>query len=63
MRVSELISKLEKFKKEHGDVLLYAERDDGRSSWVSPANLSIEYKGRYPNFKDKKYVINVASGY
>lgn len=63
MRVSELITILEKFKKEHGDVLLYAERDDGHSSWVSPANLSIEYKGRYPNFNDKKYVIDLAAGY
>lgn len=63
MRVSELISKLEKFKQEHDDVLLYSEKEDGRSSWISPANLSIEYKGRYPNFKDKKYVIDLASGY
>lgn len=41
MKISKLIEELEKYKQLHGDMVLFAERNSGRDSWISPVRLHI----------------------
>lgn len=35
MKITDIITELQKAKTKYGDVQLYTENDDGRSTWVS----------------------------
>ena len=56
MRISELIKYLQEQQKRFGDIPLVSEKDDGRSSWVSPTTLQIKYK---QNWKTKTYQYHI----
>lgn len=43
MKISEFIRWLEKKQKELGDIYLYAEHDDGRSTWGAKVSPSIKH--------------------
>lgn len=63
MKISEIITMLEEYKKKHGDVVLHSEKDDGRSSWVSPAKVLVEERGYWPDYKKLMHSIRVDAGY
>lgn len=46
MKISEVIRTLENYRREHGDVELYAYEGDGRSSWVSGYKPNIRFDKR-----------------
>ena len=63
MKISELIKQLEEYQKKNGDVILYSEKDDGRSSWVSLIKPKLEFCATYPDLKVMKHFISVTGGY
>lgn len=62
MKVSEFISYLQLYKNTYGDVTLYSEKDDGRSTWVSPMTLNIKLQRRTKKEEEHHY-ITVDEGY
>ena len=56
MKISDVISKLEKYKKELGDVNLLFLNGDGQSSWVSDFNPTIKKQKIWP-MKESGYTI------
>jgi hypothetical protein len=61
MKVSELMTLLEELKNTKGDVVLYSVKEDGRSTWVSPIQVSIDIQ-RYQK-QPTKYLISLNAGY
>ena len=57
MTITALINLLRAYREMHGDVILYSEKDDGRSSWVSKIVTSLR--------KDKhgRHLFSVTAGY
>ena len=62
MKVSEFISYLQLYKNTYGDVMLYSEKDDGRSTWVSPMTLNLKLQRRAKK-EAAHHVITVNEGY
>jgi len=61
MKVSELICLLVELQKNKGDVTLYSEKNDGRSSWVSPIQVSIDLR-RFQK-QPTQYLLKIDAGY
>jgi hypothetical protein len=62
MKVSELIRRLEAYKAIMGDITLYSEKEDGRSTWASPMTLDITCK-QLTKKTPKQHYITVNGGY
>lgn len=57
MKISEIIIILDRYKKDNGDVIVWFEVDDGRSSWISSFHPQIKYK-RYRPGEGHKHIIS-----
>jgi hypothetical protein len=62
MKVSELIHRLEAYKAVMGDIILYSEKEDGRTTWSSPITLDIVCK-QLTKKQPKQHYITVNGGY
>lgn len=63
MLVSELIKLLQEYKQKHGDVQLFSESADGRSSWYGSTRCTIRPQSTNKIKNSYKHVISVDGGY
>lgn len=59
MRISELIKYLQKYQNDFGDVVLYSQKSDGRSTWNSPIKAKLTREDYWPDKprQDKTYLL------
>ena len=57
MKISEVIIYLTKCKDNLGDIELFYDNDDGKSSWVSEYNPIIRQKATWKDKKTKRYYL------
>jgi hypothetical protein len=63
MNIDILIKKLIEYRHNHGNVVLYSQKDDGQSSWNSPMTLSIQVQNPWPKLDKPQHFIAVDAGY